>query len=730
MKKTKFENYADRYRTGKFRGLLSGGNLGFVLDKAVDNSRTVIVPSGELRVPPAKGKRFKIFLVNKTQTGGNWIGRLWPEGENPWITRNLPEVGSEVLGIVTFVQPSAAFLDINYDGKTLTGYLNPQRLPEKQSFDITKVLFIGDKICGTVMPHGNEHLNIEIDVGDWVLNLRNRARLQIEASNTSTEQQIKRSLSMARNEILKGVRIVFADDDKKLLKDVEQWLSSVGAEVRTASTSGQLEAVLKDFSPTHALLDFKMPEIKNFEDCIRLLQKSQPQVAIFSGYGDSENFNPEPYKAGYLPKPAYLNEIIGWIQNPKPAKQADVVQRTQSTEENNNWSVCRRQSDVILIAQDTLKRMCERHNLAGAAWFIEHAEGSYELRTCCSSVSRRNMEAAINQIGQSVVSSACRDKRIISRRLSHNDPLYNEACRVCGNIEPYFAALPIITENLSPRVILFFSPKIFEKGTLESIAARQDHFELLIRHLQQEEYNDRIEAFATLGLSTTATLHEIRQRAQSLAVYPDAFARRLQQGQNLDHVRNLVEDLDKHVSDLIQLSRESLKSLHKKQRAILAPVKIAKNVVKSMKEIREKVFDRRHVNILFQDNIGERVRTHISPIVLEQPLMNLVGNSLSILPNEDWAQIVVSVNYLPEDIQHPIHIDVVDNGVGMTAQQISRLFEPRGTSKDYGTGLGLFISRGLITSLGGDLKLVDSIRWGGSKFRISLPVTFGDHISA
>jgi signal transduction histidine kinase len=74
----------------------------------------------------------------------------------------------------------------------------------------------------------------------------------------------------------------------------------------------------------------------------------------------------------------------------------------------------------------------------------------------------------------------------------------------------------------------------------------------------------------------------------------------------------------------------------------------------------------------------------------------------------------------------PIQINVIDNGRGLTADQESRLFEPRVTAKkQLGTGLGLYVSRNLLRMAGGDLCLSNTARWGGAHFRIVLPAMLG-----
>jgi CheY-like chemotaxis protein len=73
-----------------------------------------------------------------------------------------------------------------------------------------------------------------------------------------------------------------------------------------------------------------------------------------------------------------------------------------------------------------------------------------------------------------------------------------------------------------------------------------------------------------------------------------------------------------------------------------------------------------------------------------------------------------------------LQFDVLDTGIGMTAEQTERLFQrfaqaDSSTTRKYGgTGLGLTISKHLAGMLGGDVVLVDSEPGVGTRFRVTV----------
>jgi len=90
--------------------------------------------------------------------------------------------------------------------------------------------------------------------------------------------------------------------------------------------------------------------------------------------------------------------------------------------------------------------------------------------------------------------------------------------------------------------------------------------------------------------------------------------------------------------------------------------------------------------------------------VLAQVIANLVSNAVQAIPDyRTDGHVVIRAEAEGERVR--LHVD--DNGAGMEPEILRRVFEPFFTTKPFGTGtgLGLAVSRGLIASLGGELRL-------------------------
>jgi len=106
-------------------------------------------------------------------------------------------------------------------------------------------------------------------------------------------------------------------------------------------------------------------------------------------------------------------------------------------------------------------------------------------------------------------------------------------------------------------------------------------------------------------------------------------------------------------------------------------------------------------------------------VELSQVILNLIRNSMQAIPEGRTGEILVKISCDEANA----HITVKDNGMGMDEETISHAFEAFYTTKssDKGTGLGLFITYGIIQNHGGSIAL-SSEPGEGTTILISLPL--------
>jgi len=107
--------------------------------------------------------------------------------------------------------------------------------------------------------------------------------------------------------------------------------------------------------------------------------------------------------------------------------------------------------------------------------------------------------------------------------------------------------------------------------------------------------------------------------------------------------------------------------------------------------------------------------------IFKTVLRNLISNSIKFTPEGGKIQIFSK----PDN--HYLHITVSDNGIGISAENLTKIFKTSshhttpGTNSEPGTGLGLILCQEILEKAGGNIS-VESEESKGSGFTISLPL--------
>ncbi|MCP3029052.1 ATP-binding protein [Halobacillus sp. A5] len=102
------------------------------------------------------------------------------------------------------------------------------------------------------------------------------------------------------------------------------------------------------------------------------------------------------------------------------------------------------------------------------------------------------------------------------------------------------------------------------------------------------------------------------------------------------------------------------------------------------------------------------------PKRLKQILINLVANAMEAIDEDGEVQIEAVIH------KQELIISVVDNGLGLSDQELSKLGEPFYTTKEKGTGLGIMVTKKMIDDLDGEIKYQSS-KGEGTCVTVRLP---------
>lgn len=108
-------------------------------------------------------------------------------------------------------------------------------------------------------------------------------------------------------------------------------------------------------------------------------------------------------------------------------------------------------------------------------------------------------------------------------------------------------------------------------------------------------------------------------------------------------------------------------------------------------------------------------------IQVQQVIINLLRNAADALQGLPAPRLRIELNTHYETGDRDVTIQVRDYGRGIDPEQKQRLFEPFFSTTTDGMGLGLSLSRSIIESHGGTLRIVDNVE-PGACFVITLPI--------
>jgi PAS domain S-box-containing protein len=186
----------------------------------------------------------------------------------------------------------------------------------------------------------------------------------------------------------------------------------------------------------------------------------------------------------------------------------------------------------------------------------------------------------------------------------------------------------------------------------------------------------------------------------------------------LETIKRNGEHLLEILNDILDLSKVEASAL-RIERIRFSPAKIVADVIALMKVRADS--KRLELKSSYTGPLPETIES--DPTRLRQILINLVGNAIKFTES---GEVQICVRFLPDpQMGGRLELAVRDTGIGMTADELGRLFRPftqadaSTTRKFGGTGLGLTISKRFADLLGGDLVAQSDVG-KGSTFTVTV----------
>ncbi|MBQ0805199.1 MULTISPECIES: ATP-binding protein [unclassified Sulfitobacter] len=227
-----------------------------------------------------------------------------------------------------------------------------------------------------------------------------------------------------------------------------------------------------------------------------------------------------------------------------------------------------------------------------------------------------------------------------------------------------------------------------------------------------EQTLEQSSKLAALGEMSAAVSHELNQPLAAMKTYL-AGARLLMGRNRLDEALSSFGRIDDLIERMGAITRQ-LKSYARKGQESFSPFDMRDALASALSMMEPQLRQRQvHISRILPDVpvrvMGDRMR-------VEQVLVNLLRNALDATKSERNPQVEIILS-----AGETATLTVRDNGPGI--EDLDALFEPFYTTKQPGdgVGLGLAISSGIVTELGGRLTARNGQN-GGAVFEMQLPI--------
>jgi PAS domain S-box-containing protein len=234
---------------------------------------------------------------------------------------------------------------------------------------------------------------------------------------------------------------------------------------------------------------------------------------------------------------------------------------------------------------------------------------------------------------------------------------------------------------------------------------------------RSEEALLRSEKLASVGRMAASIAHEINN---PLAAVTNTLYLAQTNADQPDSVRQYLDLADDELKRVSHITRQTLGFY--RESSASTPVSISSVMDAAVDLLRGKIKVKRAI---VEKQYGGDLQVTGVPGELRQVFSNLLVNSLDAIGEEGTIKLRVSLAPCVNSGQPRVRVTVADNGIGIAAAALPRIFEPLFTTKEStGSGLGLWVSKQLIEKHGGFIRVrsrANSER-RGTVFSIVLPV--------
>lgn len=627
-------------------------------------------------------------------------------------------------GVVTGVMGYGAFVELE---SGITGLLHQSSFPAWVQKSPLELFWPGDHV--RVVVHQIDAAKRRLGLGLPAEKLPASVGLPGELRPLKASKQSE--IEALIKDKSKRKRILIVEDDPKQSKLVANWLKRVGQRVDVVRCAEDALAAMTTRLPEIVFIDVGLPGMDGLALAHQLLEKfPQVRLVVTTEYASADEKNKEldalqERGVDFLPKPLLPEDMLDFLRKngshlPEPEPVQDESSAATLSEEHVETS----RSLRALLKKGRIRLGFE----AAILFQLDVAQRTVSIVES-SSRSHLNSYAVPSLIYSPVRDIAEDEEQVFKEKCLKED---EARFQYLLELFPMQACIGVpVPVNLPKKYALVFlhsQPKeIYEEDRIYADAVAL----MIAAHLEQNLFRERytiIQRSALVGQLTRAMVHEINNLMgplyNRLGIFKDKLEN-LTRGQpsqeKMTSLATELADIQQTIHKIVTTTRMFGRIITKNKNEILRLDEIIAEVLTLMKDIAE----REHVTLSFRPP-EKLLLVRSQSAALQQILLNLLLNAVQQIVefrSQHGGMVEVWLEAEPVPAANtPVRILVKDNGPGIHASLWETVFEPGYTTRQDGSGIGLYISRSLAEEkLGGRLFVQESYILGGTTFVLEIP---------
>ncbi len=497
------------------------------------------------------------------------------------------------------------------------------------------------------------------------------------------------------------VNILMVDDQPAKLLSYEVILEELDANLLKATSASQALNILLKNDIAVVLMDVSMPDVDGFElaDVIRKHPRFQKTAIIFiSGVHLAESDKIQGYRSGavdYIAVP-----VVPEVLRAKVGIFAELHHKTRMLEKLN-LDLERRVEERTLELKErevAFRTRAELLDLATEAIIVREMNGRIQFWSA----------GAENLYGWSKEEAIGRDLHALLHTIF---PTSREEITAALETQRSWQG-NLLQKTKGGYEIVVACRKTVNQESNAILEVGRD----ITAQLRAEEALRETEKLAAMGRVAGIIAHEINN---PLAAITNIFYLLLNHASLDDEARYYASLADQELRRVSHITRQTLSFYRESKQPVSVSIGTLLDEVIELQETRIHAG-----NIALQKRYTDSPSVYGFPFELRQIFMNLIANAIQAMPNGGIMRLSVHDSLDPVTRKRGVNISITDTGKGIQPEHKNKLFEPFFTTKSTkGTGLGLWISKGIVQKYNGRIACRSYFYSGGcaTSFRIFIP---------